>query len=607
MANYNSIHTGSAIDNVISNALLKSEAASIYLTKTDANTLYPLKNGTGATGTWGISISGNAATATQTKNSQSVYGALKFSVEGDANTYYPVLFNNYTGHFAWTLLNISRGYSERAPDTWNTNTHRGGLTLTILSNGDTAWGGNHHIGVAKLNCILDVDQNYCTMVGGIACSTNGLIVWLRGGGADYWVTSNNGQAVSASVKLTDYTSSNNTVYSPRTTPVTSEIDAYRWNNLWIVDKANKDGSGNTITSYYCTLSTNQTISGQKTFTGNLFANGYVGIKTTTPTYPLQVNGTAFINGPLLVGAADTMAQSGYATDNVGINNYIAFYGVYGDNPGSFNHAYIGERIYGAKGTVQEQSELLIFKGNDIGTANPGPDRIRLLASQVDITGYTTALSGSFQAVGEASVTQICCFRPDSIVISVPFTQRISIANATVSPGIYPGSANIELREATRGMTNITHNAENSPRLGFHWGNRYWGQLALFDSQFRFYDATLGGYMGVMASAHNTSSSRFIKENITDITNEEVELLNYVRPVKFDYIEEFGGQKNQYGMIAEELEEIIPSVVSEVSEDAIDSVKGIDYGKLVPFLIKGWQIQQEEINNLKEKIQILENK
>lgn len=78
MANYNSIHTGSVIDNVVSNALLKSEAASIYLTKSDAasiyltkadaSSLYPTKTGRGASGTWDINAikdgNGNTITAT---------------------------------------------------------------------------------------------------------------------------------------------------------------------------------------------------------------------------------------------------------------------------------------------------------------------------------------------------------------------------------------------------------------------------------------------------------------------------------------------------------------------------------------------------------------
>ena len=58
MPNYNSIHTGLAIDDVISNALLRSEA----------ETIYPHKNGTGATGTWAINISGNSHTTNLLNN-----------------------------------------------------------------------------------------------------------------------------------------------------------------------------------------------------------------------------------------------------------------------------------------------------------------------------------------------------------------------------------------------------------------------------------------------------------------------------------------------------------------------------------------------------------
>jgi len=104
-------------------------------------------------------------------------------------------------------------------------------------------------------------------------------------------------------------------------------------------------------------------------------------------------GKSWITGPLHIGAGDTAANTGYATDNVGASNYIAFYGVYGDNPGSFNHTYIGESIYGSKTATNEQSELLLFHGND-PAAGSGPDRIRLLAGQVDVQVYTSALAGS---------------------------------------------------------------------------------------------------------------------------------------------------------------------------------------------------------------------
>ena len=55
---------------------------------------------------------------------------ITFTVDGDANTYYPVVITNVTDYYPMQFVNISRAYWETAPDTWNTSTHRGGLTLT---------------------------------------------------------------------------------------------------------------------------------------------------------------------------------------------------------------------------------------------------------------------------------------------------------------------------------------------------------------------------------------------------------------------------------------------------------------------------------------------
>jgi hypothetical protein len=80
-------------------------------------------------------------------------------------------------------------------------------------------------------------------------------------------------------------------------------------------------------------------------------------------------------------------------------NYIAFRGTTGDGPGDFNHGYIGERLYGGA----EQSELLLFKGNDVDLSS-GLDRIRLLAAGHRFDTYSTGLSGTFAAVGAAATT-----------------------------------------------------------------------------------------------------------------------------------------------------------------------------------------------------------
>lgn len=62
------------------------------------------------------------------------YGSQTITVGGDANTYYPVIISNNSSTYdnPYLAFHISRGYSRTAPDTWNTSTHKGGLTLSFL-------------------------------------------------------------------------------------------------------------------------------------------------------------------------------------------------------------------------------------------------------------------------------------------------------------------------------------------------------------------------------------------------------------------------------------------------------------------------------------------
>lgn len=163
---------------------------------------------------------------------------IEFTVGGDANTYYPVRFDVYAWfHFArWS---ISRGYADTAPwDPIGTGAHRGGLTLTWEWSGDGAWGGND-----KTIRVIQFSEQYTTMVGGMALSVNGFIVWLRGGGAYYRFHGPGGQYNGATVYTSTFTASNGATFSPRSynagtvasevvarMPVRGESEHYDGNN-----------------------------------------------------------------------------------------------------------------------------------------------------------------------------------------------------------------------------------------------------------------------------------------------------------------------------------------------------------------------------------------
>ena len=137
------------------------------------------------------------------------------------------------------------------------------------------------------------------------------------------------------------------------------------------------------------------------FTMHQTANrGWVFMKVgdaNVPVASINVDGKAqfnetYITGPLKIG-----------NNANGDTNYIVFYGTTGDGPGNFNHTYIGENFYG--GT--ESSELLLFKGNDVGTVSgvsgSGVDRIRHVAGAHLFQVYKSALSGTWTTICDSTV------------------------------------------------------------------------------------------------------------------------------------------------------------------------------------------------------------
>ena len=103
-------------------------------------------------------------------------------------------------------------------------------------------------------------------------------------------------------------------------------------------------------------------------------------------------------------ASDVLVSGVLKIGGNATRNYLAFYGTTGDNPGSFNHTYIGENLWGSG----ESSELVLYKGNDFATsvttvASSGPDRIRHIAAGHLFQVYKSALAGTFEAICTSTV------------------------------------------------------------------------------------------------------------------------------------------------------------------------------------------------------------
>jgi uncharacterized UPF0160 family protein len=94
----------------------------------------------------------------------------------------------------------------------------------------------------------------------------------------------------------------------------------------------------------------------------------------------------------------------------------------------------------------------------------------------------------------------------------------------------------------------------------------------------------------------TSSQRYkcCVESIKSTGN----IIKDLNPVRFKWIDQNKGTTDQLGLIAEEVQKILPEAV-DVNKNG--QVEGVSYTKLVPILIKAVQELQDRVDELEKNI------
>jgi len=93
---------------------------------------------------------------------------------------------------------------------------------------------------------------------------------------------------------------------------------------------------------------------------------------------------------------------------------------------------------------------------------------------------------------------------------------------------------------------------------------------------------------VSATDFNSTSDIRFKENVVPLEGQSsLDIINRLNPVAFDWKD---NGVHSYGLIAQELEKILPELVTET-----DGKKGVSYIPLIALLIKGIQELQEKLN------------
>lgn len=156
------------------------------------------------------------------------------------------------------------------------------------------------------------------------------------------------------------------------------------------------------------------------------------LQTPRTLWGQSFDGTANVSGNM-TGVGSITMSGDLKIGNGTSPNTIYFYGTTGDSPGGYDHTFIAERLWG--GT--KSSELVLFKGNDIGNgneavnvSNSGPDRIRHIAAAHLFQTYTSSLSGSVESVCTSSALKsLFGIAANRVTSYVPFMSTVASGTA----------------------------------------------------------------------------------------------------------------------------------------------------------------------------------
>ena len=316
-----------------------------------------------------------------------------------------------------------------------------------------------------------------------------------------------------------------------------------------------------------------------TFTAKRFDN-------STFTFTQQDNNTTY-------SAGSNITLSG-TTFSVTKANVISALGY---TPPTTNTTYTGTNGISLSGTTFSNSGV---RAVSTGTAN-GTISVNTngTTANVAVKGLGSAAYTNSTAYGDANTVS----RHETSISNLNNIVNGMLKNFSCS-GIISSKDLIISNDISLGQANSI----NGDLLFFQNSTKYYGKIAPINKFTANRTMKLPNADGVIQVS--SSSSRRVKENIKNMSEDKAKKLLNINIVDFDYIGNFGGGlKNQCGVIAEDTLNIIPEAV-EITEGydetkPIDENKNpapsVDYRKFIPYLIKMVQIQQKEIDELKTKI------
>jgi hypothetical protein len=357
--------------------------------------------------------------------------------------------------------------------------------------------------------------------------------------------------------------------------------------------------------------------GAATFTGAL--NGTTASFSDTISISKPTSVSLNVTTTASLGFGSIFLANGDGTTS-GKFSYVSYYNAQ-SVPQEWRAGLIGSNDFYIRNNTAGRNDLVVTTGGNVGIGNTNPfngatslrgialsDRAALFQLNVNNHTYLTsnlyydgtdwrrivASGGSFLQLSDASGGELKVFGTASGAAgsAASMVKRLEInSSGSVIVGesymSYPVSIEAQSGGGQLALTRSGAVAE------FYMGGTTGGGTQLF--------VRSGGSGGVRLDAGSTgwvSASDIRLKDIEKPIENAVESLSTLQTVYYSW-KDSEDKSLHLGLIAQEVEDVFPEIVSESS---IDEMKGVNYTELIPVLIKAIQELKAEIDSLKNQMQ-----
>ncbi len=306
---------------------------------------------------------------------------------------------------------------------------------------------------------------------------------------------------------------------------------------------------------------------QNTATGefSLYSNTTASANTATGFQALYFNTTGIEN------TASGTTALGYSTTG-NRNNASGFQALYSNTTASDNNAMGANALYdNTTGTLNNAVGNFAMEYNTTGNNN-------------NAVGYGAMLRNTTGADNSAQGYEALASNTSGN-LNIAIGYKAGFSQTTGSQNIYIGSAGVAAESnVIRIGSSSGVSTQSAAFIAGISGNVQTGGNVV---------VTASGQLGV------ASSSRRYKQDIEPLGAASERLYN-LRPVKFRYIkpDEQGQKPVQFGLIAEEVAEVLPELVYRNAEG---KVEGVRYEEVTPLLVNEVKQQQKKLAAQAEQI------